>query len=261
MSARTIDRPDPSTTDTPTHRESTHPRVTMLSRTAIELRKLVDTRAAAVLIAAMVGIGLVATGAMLALDLATDLDTLTRTAAAGFTYLLPVLGVLALTAEWRTGTALWTYTLDPHRTRVLTAKMIAVGIAVVVAVAISLVMGAVATFLVDGTLTGGSNPIDVIIGAGVFIGGMTLLGVALGAAFLNTPLAIVVLLLAPQLVPQLLSISERTADLVPYVDLQGHLMTLSAGEAVEWPHLLVTLAVWIVLPLTVGVIRNARRDI
>lgn len=234
---------------------------TMLSRTLLELRKLIDTRASLVFLGVMAAMSLAGLGIFAYLDLAADVEGFTQGAAPPFTFLLPVLGVLALTAEWRTGTALWTYSLDPHRTRVFVAKLLALLVVVVTVTLGVLAAAAVATFVVDGTLSGGSDVLGVAGVHAALLLGVTAMGAAVGAALLNTPLAIVTVLLAPQLIPQLLTAFERTAPVVPYVDLQYHLQSIAFGASVEWPHLVSALTVWVLVPLAVGAVRNARRDV
>jgi ABC-2 type transport system permease protein len=64
-------------------------------------------------LAAVVGRGIVS---------GPELRTLVSTTGIGFGTLLPVLGILSVTGEWRHRTALTTFALEPRRLRVLAAK-------------------------------------------------------------------------------------------------------------------------------------------
>src|SRR5918912_1454847 len=112
--------------------------------TGIELRKTVDTRAGRVLLAGILLLCCVAIGYGVFAATRGDL------AYAGWvgdstipvTFLLPVLGVLAMSSEWTQRTVLSTFTLTPRRLRVLTAKLAA---AVVLGIVVTLVVDALAT--------------------------------------------------------------------------------------------------------------------
>ena len=98
--------PDPSVTAVPFSR---------LLR--VELRKLVDTRAGFWLLAA---IGIITVAVVVVFLFAAEPDQLTYINFVGATatpqsLLLPVLGILAVTAEWSQRTGLVTFTLEPSR--------------------------------------------------------------------------------------------------------------------------------------------------
>ena len=109
--------PDPSVTAVPFSR---------LLR--VELRKLVDTRAGFWL---LTSIGAITAVVVVVFLLAADPDQLTFINFVGATatpqsLLLPVLGILAVTAEWSQRTGLVTFTLEPNRARTAVAKLTAV---------------------------------------------------------------------------------------------------------------------------------------
>ena len=94
---------------------------------AVELRKMVDTRAGFWLQVAMVAITVVVVVVRLLVGDAADhtfqsvLDVGLQPAA----ILLPVLGILLVTSEWSQRTGMITFALVPVRSRVLGAKLIA----------------------------------------------------------------------------------------------------------------------------------------
>ena len=73
------------------------------------------------------------------------------------TVILPMIGILAVTSEWSQRSGLTTFTLVPHRGRVLWAKFLgAVGVGVV-AMFVALVIGALGN--VVGTAIAGTDPV------------------------------------------------------------------------------------------------------
>ena len=66
---------------------------------------------------------------------------------------------------------------------------------------------------------------------------------------------------APQALPQLLSLSQTTAALVPWMDINHVLMgVLGGAPAGEPAQVISTLTLWIVIPLAIGFWRHARRS-
>ena len=87
----------------------------------VELRKLVDTRAGLWL---LLGIALVTVGAVVVYAFAADASELTflhfvNVSVLPQSWLLPVLGIMAVTSEWTQRTGLVTHTLEPRRSRIL----------------------------------------------------------------------------------------------------------------------------------------------
>ena len=115
----------------------------------VELRKLVDTRAGRWL---LLGIALVTVGAVAVYILAADASELTfdhfvNVSVLPQSWLLPVLGIMAVTSEWTQRTGLVTHTLESRRSRVLAANFAATGVLGVVAIALALALSALAIVL------------------------------------------------------------------------------------------------------------------
>jgi ABC-2 type transport system permease protein len=117
--------------------------------THVELRKLVDTRAGAWLLA-VTALAAVATS-LIELFFADGGD---QTFSGFFefglvpaTYLLPVLGILSMTGEWSQRTALTTFTLVPARGRVIAAKLAAGVLVAIAATLATAVFAAVANLI------------------------------------------------------------------------------------------------------------------
>lgn len=235
-----------------------------MPRVRMELRKLVDTRAPRVLlILSVVG------GALMAIlipvltgDPMTPAD-LTTAALTVSMYLVPILAILTVAAEWgKNATGLVTFTLDPRRTAVLAAKAAACVLLAAALVALAYPVAALAA------LVSGNEFVEVgqwLAAAGwrvAGLAGMLLLAGGLAAAMQSTVMAIVTFLLLPQMLPQILSLFDATASLAPYTDIQSGFMGMLAGVGPQdWATFGVALALWIALPAAIGVWRGARGNV
>ncbi|WAB83596.1 ABC transporter permease [Microcella daejeonensis] len=258
---RTASIPRPSTASAPPTG------IPFMRLAAVELRKQLDTRAGTWL---LVAIALIS-GALIALSVVTsERGTLTWTslvssASVGQLTLLPLIGVMAATSEWSARTALTTFTLEPRRLRVTMAKVFsASGLGVLVSlvtIAMSALLNVVAILAFDAD---DSWSVDLAVVAGVALTVVLLVmqGVAFGLAFLSTPIAIVAYLALPSVWSILSLTIEAIREPAEWLDLNSMLATLSMGEmtADSWPKLLVALAVWIGIPMGIGLWRTARRE-
>ena len=239
---------------------------------AVELRKMFDTRAGFWLMASIGLANLLATVSVIAFapDATQTYDN--YAAAIGFpmAVILPMVAVLAVTGEFSQRTGLTTFTLVPHRGRVLVAKAVAsLGVAVV---SMLLAFGVGALGNLVGTAIAGVDTVwDISLAHAGYIVlgnvvGMTL-GFTLGLVMRNTPGAIVgyfvISLVLPTIFGLLAAFQEWFSDLQPWVDLnyaQGALFEGTMGGA-EWAHLGVTSLIWLVVPLAVGVRLVLRSEI
>jgi ABC-2 type transport system permease protein len=244
---------------------ATNDRPSLARLTAVELRKMVNTRSgfwvmlgvAAVTVALALVNGL-ANGGREATYTHVFHDTLLPAA-----YLLPLLGVLAICGEWTQRTTLNTFTLVPVRPRVLAAKALACLLVTTAALVVVLV-ASVSLTAAFGHAHGGAGtlPLAVVAQGWVDLAGWMLIGLAFGAALLNTAPAIVAYLILPNAwnavggtihslsgVATWLSASKSTAPL-----------TMHPFDASEWAQVMATLAVWVVVPLLVGA-RRLQGDI
>lgn len=175
---------------------------------------------------------------------------------------LPLLAVLTVAGEWHQRTVLVSYALDPNRTAVLAAKCLALLTVMAAAGAITVAEAWLTVLALGGTLPA---PVELLLLLGwtqLALAAMTLVGVGLAAMLLSVPLAMVVYLIAPQLVPQLVAQIGPVAAAAPYLDVVGPVLGLLHGATPENPLAFGSaVLVWIVLPLTIGVLRNARADV
>src|SRR3954470_8162112 len=127
--------------------------------TAVELRKMVDTRAGFWLQAI---VGLLTAGVVVLFVLLThgdkrELRDLFALAITPASLLLPLVGILLVSSEWSQRTNLITFTLVPKRLLVMGAK-VAAGVALgAIVVAVAFVLAAVAVAAVGGSWTLGTQ--------------------------------------------------------------------------------------------------------
>jgi ABC-2 type transport system permease protein len=238
----------------------------------VELRKAFDTRSGFWLMVAIAATGVIATGSVIAFGSNSDLTYDNFAAAIGvpMTILLPIVAILAVTGEWSQRAGLTTFTLVPHRGRVIRAKFVStivIGLAsMATALAIGAVGNVVATGLkgIDTTWNLGFTSILYIVGADLI--GMTI-GFMLGVLMRNSPGAIVSYFVYWFVIPTLtalLATSQHWFEKAqPWVDFSFNQNRMYDGsfDATDWAQLAVTGAVWLVLPLAFGLWRVVRAEV
>jgi ABC-2 type transport system permease protein len=232
---------------------------------AVELRKMVDTRAGfwlQILTLLLMG-GLVAVSIVFGEDADSRFQDMFWSALWPASMLLPVMGILLVTSEWSQRTSLITFTLVPRRARVIAAKLGAGLALAMAAVAVSLVMGVVGTVIaspgVDGTW---SLPPEMLGQAAVYVSFAMMLGFAFGMVLLVPAPAIVLYFVLPLVWASLASISALQGA-GRWLDSSQTLepMTERAMNATEWAHVGTSVALWVGLPLVVGLWRVARKEV
>ena len=232
---------------------------------AVELRKMVDTRAGFWLQVAMVALTVVVVVVRLLVGDAAH-HTFQSVLDAGLqpaAILLPVLGILLVTSEWSQRTGLITFALVPVRSRVLGAKLIASLLWAVAMLAMSLAVVAAGVLVsspgVEGTW---SNAAPLIGQSAVYLTTGMVVGVAFGAILLSAAPAIVLRFALPTAWMAVLSLPVFSG-VAPWVDYAGAVgqMTAKVMSATEWAHAGTSLAIWMVLPLLIGAWRITRREV
>jgi ABC-type transport system involved in multi-copper enzyme maturation permease subunit len=232
-----------------------------------ELRKLVDTRAGRWLVIATLVLTPVVMAVMVA---AAPTKDLTYNKFVDFTqapqkYLLPVLGILTMTSEWSQRTGLVTFTLEPRRGRVLKAKFVAataLGLSATAMVFVFAAIGNVLGRLVrdgDGSWSFGAagfGEITLVLLIGL------VQGLVFGMALLASAAAIVTYFVVPTLWSALFS-SASMKQTAPWFDLNqaGGALYNQNITGKGWLQLMVALAIWIGVPLAIGVLRVRRAEI
>ena len=235
----------------------------------VEMRKMIDTRSGFwLLLLIAVGAG---AGVVISIFAGPDSDrqfesffqvTLVPTA-----LFLPVLGILMVTTEWSQRTAMATYSLVPARLRVALAKLIA-GIAYALLSIVTSLLLALIGYLVAIAL-GNTDPTDwglrwqVLAGAALFEIIVVVIGIGLGMLFMNSPLAIVLYFVLPQVFAILAGVIPKIQGFFEWLDISS-----SSGPLVDdsmtgktWGHLGTAALFWIALPLVLGSWRTLRREI
>ena len=232
---------------------------------AVELRKMVDTRAGFWLQVATLAITVVAVAVRSMVGDAADhtfasvLDVGLQPAAV----LLPIVGILLVTSEWSQRTGMITFALVPVRSRVLGAKLIASLVLAVAMLVMSVAVVAAGVLVaspgVDGTW---SDAAPLIGQSAVYLTAGMITGVALGAILLASAPAIVVLFALPMAWMAVVSLSFF-ADVAPWVSTARALspMQEEVMSATQWAHVGTALALWMLLPLLIGTWRMTRREV
>jgi ABC-2 type transport system permease protein len=231
--------------------------------TATELRKMFDTRSGFWLMASIGILALVATSAVVMFARDDELTYSTFASAIGtpMTVVLPIIAILSVTSEWSQRSGLTTFTLVPHRGRVIAAKALSCAGVAVVSIPVAFGIGALGNLV--GTAIAGVDPVwDLTITNLLTIVLANLLGMGvgfmLGVVIRSTPGALVAYFVYSFLLPGLSLLLATSQDwfrhLQPWVDFhfaQGVL--LDGGlTAQQWAHLGVTGVVWLIVPLAVG---------
>jgi hypothetical protein len=239
---------------------------------SVELRKSIDTRSGFWLLASIAIASLLATAGVVIWAARDQLTYSTFTLAIGFpmAVILPVIAILSVTAEWTQRSGLTTFTLVPHRGRVVFAKAI---VAISIAIASMLVAFASGARgnLVAAALAGrdavwdqGVATLAAIVLANVLI---VLLGFMLGVLIRNSTAAIVAYFVYAFVAPPLLELLAANQawfhDLHAWVDPNVTQQLLFHGPLVgqQWVQLAVTTAAWLVAPLLLGLWTLQRSEV
>ncbi|MGI8646201.1 MAG: ABC transporter permease [Nocardioides sp.] len=230
----------------------------------VELRKMFDTRSGFWLLASIGILSVLATGAVILFAPDSELGYENFAAAIGFpmSVVLPMIAILSVTSEWSQRSGLTTFTLVPHRGRVVLAKAIcAVGIGVV-SMVVAMVIGAGGNVL-GSELAGVPTTWDTSTGELLYIVLANVLGLltgfTLGVLIRNSAGAIVgyfvYALLLPTLTGLLAATQEWFADVQPWVNFQWNQQSLFEGgfTGEQWAQLGVTGVAWLAVPMAIGV--------
>jgi ABC-type transport system involved in multi-copper enzyme maturation permease subunit len=261
-------------TTTPASFRVAPPRRIPLHRIAgVELRKSFDTRSGLALLA---GIGLAAlltTGAIIAWAPETEFAHNRFTLAIGMpmSVILPIIAALSVTAEWSQRSGLATFTLVPHRGRILLGKAAAALVITAAATVVAFAVGALGN-VAGSALAGLPTVWDLTLAdMGRFALGHTLLvfvGFTLGALIRNSSGAVVAYMIYAFVVPGLLTVLAFSQawfrDARPWIDPKYNQDALLQGNALtgeQWIQLTVTSTAWVVLPLVAAVITTLRSEV
>jgi ABC-type transport system involved in multi-copper enzyme maturation permease subunit len=240
-----------------------HARPSLGRLVAVELRKMVDTRAGFWVQVATVAITVVAVIVRCVVGDAAD-HTFASVLYVGLqpaAVLLPIVGILIVTSEWSQRTGLITFALVPVRSRVLGAKLIAsvvlAGAMLVMSVAVAAAGVLVAAPGIDGTW---SDLAPLIGQSTVYVIAAMVTGIAFGAILLASAPAIVANFAVPTVWVALASLPVF-AGVAPWLDPALDGMSEEVLSLSQWAHAGTALAVWMLLPLVIGAWRITRREV
>jgi ABC-2 type transport system permease protein len=245
---------------------SSTPRTPFTRLVKVELRKMGDTRAGFWLLLA---VALVTLAIVVIFFLASDEVDRTFINFMGATatpqsFVLPVLGILLVTSEWGQRTTLTTFALEPHRGRVIAAKVVAALLFGLAAIVVAVALAALAT-AVGGAPDAWANigPDDFGKFALLQVSGI-LQGLAFGLIFLNSAAAIVLYFVLPTAFSIVASLWGALEDAAPWSDLGTASTPLFSGTDLssdDWWHLASASMIWIVLPFVLGLVRVLRAEV
>jgi ABC-2 type transport system permease protein len=231
----------------------------------VELRKMVNTRSgfwlqvATVAITVLVVIVRAVVGDAADHTFAAILDVGVKPAAV----LLPIAGILLVTSEWSQRTGMITFALVPVRSRVLGAKLIASLFLALGMLAMAVGVVAAGVLVASPGVDGTWSDVAPLIGqSAVYLGGGMLIGVAFGAILLSSAPAIVALFALPIAWTAVASL-PFFADAAPWLDTRLALgpMPHEVMSTTQWAHAGTALALWMLLPLLIGIWRITRREV
>lgn len=250
----------------------------------VEWRKMTDTRGGFWLLA-ITGFLLLLTAAVVILvvglndDVSISASDLSQVYTVPLSLLLPVFAILIVTSEWGQRTALTSFTLEPHRIKVVMAKFVAVSALAVAALVVALVAGVITNVLCAAI--GGydaewnleaSRLLWVLVVQLLFFW----MAFGFGMTFLNTPGAIsvyyIVALLLPMMVwGTLYALFDWARDVLPWVDVTVASTPVVSGTdlmglpvdvgLLEYLQFGWTALVWIGIPIAFGLSRILKAEV
>ena len=239
----------------------------------VELRKMFDTRSGFWLLMSIAVLAVVATVAVIVFAPNGDVHYLTFASALGFpmSVILPIIAILGVTSEWSQRSGLTTFTLVPSRVKVIGAKAIATLVVGVASMLLAGALGAVGN-LAGSAIVGTDAVWNIGLDAAAQIILGNLVGMAIGftlaVVLRSSPAAIVGYFVLSFVLPGVLLLLARSrgwfAELQPWIDWSVTQEMLFTGEtlsAQEWTQLGSTTAIWIVVPLAVGLTMLRRSEV
>jgi hypothetical protein len=238
--------------------------------TRIELRKAVDYRAGRWILGVIVGLAVLALGWLVWTSWHDPQGEIifrdfAGAALAAAAFLLPVLGILAMTSEWSQRTALTTFTLSPRRIPVLLAKLVAalllmLGVMLAITVVAALATALAGAISPDSVTWAGEDPWSYWAGQYLTQALFVLMGAGFGALIPITGVALTAFFVAPflfaVLANTLLKHIGSWFDVFSAFDRIGQFKLDGKG----WESL-TSILIWVVAPIVVGLYLSNRREV
>jgi len=263
MTTATIDQSSTGSVDTTAPTRPAPAPIPFSRVLRVELTKMFNTRSGFWLMASIAAAGVIATASVVIFAPDKDLTYDNFGAAIGvpMTILLPIMAVLSVTSEWTQRSGLTTFTLIPHRGRVIRSKMVVSMALGAVSIGVALAIGALGN-IVGSAIAGVDTVWDISgqqIGYLVLANVLNLLiGFTLGVLIRNSPGAIVGFFVYSFVLPtlsMLLANSQSWWDNAqPWLDFNFAQGALYDGglTATEWGQLGTSAMIWLVAPLALG---------
>jgi ABC-2 type transport system permease protein len=257
MSAHAIE-----TNAAPTGRER-RPGLARLTR--VELRKMVDTRSGFWLQMAVLALTVLAV--LITVLAGSDSDKtfiqMLSNALQPAGILLPVVGILLVTSEWSQRTALVSFALVPQRTRLILAKVLAGVVLALAATVVALVIAVLGTALASTDVPNQwSLPFGLLLQDLVYVVTAMIIGIGFGVALQSSAPGIVLYFALPVALAAIGSIHALNG-VVDWINTAEALepLTTEVMSGHQWAQGLVALALWIGIPMSIGLWRLTRRDV
>jgi ABC-2 type transport system permease protein len=240
-----------------------------LALVRVEIRKLLDTRASLWIQAIVLLLCLAVTAAAFALPAeARSVQTFASYIGAVISLLMPVIAILSLTSEWANGSVVTSAVLIPRRWRTVGAKFVALTLFATAWTVVAFALASAATAIAAGTIDN-TDQLWNLTTRDVFTFWLgivlsTIMGAAFGAVFMDPAIGIVVYLVLPVAWTVVGQLVESAADLAQWLDSSitySHLLDGSMDAARDWWEVAASTAVWVLVPLVIGLVRLARREV
>jgi hypothetical protein len=238
----------------------------------VELVKMFDTRAGFWLMMSIAATAAIATASVIifAPDSALTYDNFGAAIGVPMTILLPVMAILSVTSEYTQRSGLTTFTLVPHRGRVIRAKAVVAMALGAISILVALAIGALGNILgsqiagVDAVWDISIQQTALLILANVL---NLLIGFMLGVLIRNSPGAIVGFFVYSFVLPTLSMVlgnfQDWWVDARKWLDFnwaQGELYDGSLSSE-QWAQLGVAGTIWLVIPMIVGLVLVMRSEV
>jgi ABC-type transport system involved in multi-copper enzyme maturation permease subunit len=233
--------------------------------TKVELRKMVDTRSGFWLLLAVVGLTVLAV--VITVLAGNDDDKVFHkifsNALQPAGILLPVVGILLVSSEWSQRTALVSFALVPERARLIAAKLLAGIVLALAATAGALLIALVGAALASTDAPNAwSLPLGLFLQDIVYVVTAMIIGIGFGAALQSSAPAIVLYFALPIAFAALGSI-HAIKGVIDWINSAEALepLTTEVMSGHQWAQGLVALALWMGIPLAIGLWRLTQRDV
>ncbi|WP_088287255.1 ABC transporter permease [Kineosporia sp. A_224] len=234
----------------------------------LESRKVVDTRSGRWLLVTIAALVAVALGLVLRFGEPGDLTfgMLVAVTSTVLLLLYPVLGILTVTAETSQRTALVTYAVEPRRWRVVAAKVVAASWWAALGLAVAVALGAAAHGIAVLTRDVPADWSPAWASLGGFALSLLLAvlqGIAFGLLLSSPALAVSAYFVLPVGWVFVANLTPGLRRIGPWLDpsSSGEILVRGAMTGTEWAHLATSNALWVALPLAVGLAVLSRREV